>query len=114
MLELLYSASAWWVAADGSTHVGTRPTRDVTSAIELLNARPELGWAELIAEDPSNLMPGCSFTDSRLPGTFTIHDVEITIGAAQARAQVWSSPVRDSKLLALISQLVQRSMPGAA
>lgn len=114
VLEQLFPSFAWWIQPDGSTRVGTRPTKDVTSKVELIDLDPRLQFATLTADDATNLLPGCSFTDPRLSGAFVIHDVEIVAEGDKLRAFATASKNRDEELLSLFGQLQDRHTPNAA
>lgn len=110
-LERLFPSSAWWVAPDGTTYVGERPQRDVTGLVDVLELDPAGKSATLIAEDLNNVLPGCSFSDPRLPGTFLIHDLEFCAEGTTARAMVTSSPRRDSRLAGIFADLTISAVP---
>lgn len=109
LLEQLFPGVAWWVGADGVTRVGTRTTRDVSLAVQLLSVDPTAKSAEIALEegDVSALLPGCSVLDAeRLGATpFVIHDVTITVNASKVRALARGGSSRDAALLRVLRAL---------
>lgn len=111
-LEQLFPEASWWVDNAGVTQVGTRPLRDVSAVVTVLEYSSAERHAELGVDSTLDALPGCSFLDPRAEGSlFVIGDLEYEIGEESIRAYVMASEDRDGPLLALIRQLVERSLP---
>lgn len=113
ILEQAFPTSLWWVEPGGTTRIGARTTQDVTGKVEVLDVDPRGRHAMLAFDDPTLLLPGGSFTDARLEGTFVIHDLELWMKGSDLRARAWAGSDADDVLGAVLAQVVSDAMPRA-
>jgi hypothetical protein len=56
LTDSLAPGNRWWVDFGGATRVGVRPAPSIPARVALLDYDPASKWAELDADDPSNLI----------------------------------------------------------
>jgi hypothetical protein len=82
-------ADQWWIREDGVTIVGPRATPTITSAFDVVKAKPEQGVVLVATEFPSVWLPGAKFSSPTMSGQ--ISAVVHKINATQIRTEVWTS-----------------------
>jgi hypothetical protein len=85
--------SAWWVAADGVTHVGPRPLAPVPAGLAFTVERfdPMRRRAVLSANDDALAAlctPGATWSDPGVPGVFTTMGALLEMTASAVRIEV--------------------------
>jgi len=113
IIDQAFPSSTWWINPDGTTRIGARPTTDVTGKIEVLDVDPRGRSATIVTDDLRLILPGASFSDPRLVGTFVIHDLEVWVQQNDIRARAWAGADNAGELAALFSELVRDAMPRA-
>lgn len=82
----------WWMAPDGWTHVGTRPSSRVAATVKLLaeDYDPAMPMAVLVSPDDvyAPLQPGAVVAGPS--GDLTISSVELLVEAGSVRAVVYA------------------------
>lgn len=56
LTDSLAPGNRWWADFEGATRVGVRPAPSIAARVALLDYDPASKWAELDADDPSNLI----------------------------------------------------------
>lgn len=69
----------WWVANDGVTHVGPRPSGAISSPFTAISYSASKGRVEIATENLADWMPGRSFTAPTMPTARTIQSVIHTL-----------------------------------
>ena len=88
-LEDAGAGALWWVDYAGGTHVGARAAGKVPdAAYSVTAAEPDHRIVELVATDPSVLVPGLTVQD-RLNEPWTIHDLEFQVKSGGIRARAY-------------------------
>lgn len=105
-LDLVFAQRVWWVGLDGITYARPRPTTDVTGRLRVVSVDPRRGIADCSADDLSLLLPGSTFTDRRLGGTFLIREAEVWSEGTTLRARAWGGADFDNELGTLLGELV--------
>lgn len=70
---------AWWVAPDGVTQIGERPTAVVNQGFDIINWQPNIGLATLATEALATWQPGIVFRSPILPAPLTATSVTINM-----------------------------------
>lgn len=110
-LEQLFP-DAWYVAEDGTTKAGDRPTRDVSGRLELIDADPTEQWIKVHAVDVRDVLPGLTLTDARLSSTVTIREAEVRTDGQKFVAILWVGAVEQSTG-ATMRRVVEKAIPWA-
>lgn len=108
---------AWWIAPDGSTHLGARPTRNIAPAtLRVLGYDPAIRLATVALEDDAvaQLLPGARLTSSDLPDVLEVGATTIRVeGGAVEVDLLGERPPSEmlSGFLALLRQQARLSAP---
>lgn len=88
-LEDAIGARAWWVAYDGTTNVGTRPTSEADPrAYEVIEHRPDEAIVVLAVDDPTAIGIGTIISE-RLDAPQTAREIEIELTTDSFLVKVW-------------------------
>lgn len=86
------AGDSWYVAPNGVTHVGPRPSGAISSDFEVIGWSGNTGRFTISTETLADWMPGRSFTAPTVTGTHTIGYVEIsTDSSGKLRLEVLAS-----------------------
>lgn len=116
VLEYAAGGAPWWVDYDGVTHVGVRPSVDLSPSAYVLqtyDARERVGVLAL--DDIAALTIGSVITDERIDTPQTVHDLELVVrGDAPLRATVWFGglPTEASRLAGLLRSIITHAVAG--
>lgn len=101
----------WWVAPDGVTHVGDRPSTRVPASLRLLveDYDPAIPMATLVSPDDAYaaLQPGAIVAGPE--GDFTIADVDLYVEAGQVRVDLWGGTALEDSLRQIAQLMGSRS-----
>jgi len=101
----------WYVDPAGTTQVhNPRPTTRITSQFLVNDADLGLGLAEVSTENPSDWMPGRTFTSPTITQLRSINTVRHTLGDT-LRTQVLFSGVGPDRFIGALHQLVEETVP---
>ncbi|MGO9358046.1 MAG: hypothetical protein ACLP1D_10270 [Xanthobacteraceae bacterium] len=103
----------WYVDTAGVTQVGTWPTVQPNSTVEILDFSPEEQRLTLSAD--AIVLPGTRITDAagRFDGTLTVRGTEQTWSKSGTRITAWCSSVATDRLTSDLTNLV-RALAGVA
>jgi hypothetical protein len=83
------AGSIWWMASDGMTHVGPRPTGAITQPFQAIDYSGSKGRIHVSAETLSEWLPGRSFTSPTITTARVISSVYHTLeNDGKARTEV--------------------------
>lgn len=88
-LEDVAGGAPWWVAYDGRTHMGTRPSVEGDVSLEVLEYDPRSRLATLVVDDLSTVGIGYVLSTSRLDELQTVRELELNVQADQVRVKAW-------------------------
>jgi hypothetical protein len=100
---------AWWVAPDGVTHLGARPSRAVTPATLHLGAETDLAHGRavgaLTGDEVAQLLPGAVVSSSTLPGSLTVGELAIRVSAGAVEVELLGERPPGDMLAAFLASL---------
>lgn len=85
------TGGAWWMALDGTTTLGARPSGTITSPFSLLSYDGARGVAIVATERPGDFVPARTFKPSTLDATLTVLGVVHTLSKGKLRTEVHCS-----------------------
>ena len=103
---------AWWVAADGSTHLGSRPSSSVTlSDLTVDPFDPALVCAtvRIAGDDFAPLLPGATLSAPGLPSPLPVGTLLVTVDGDDISAEIWG----EASHAELLSREVRHVMAAA-
>jgi hypothetical protein len=103
------SGGQWWVASDGVTHVGPRPSTATTSSTLTLHYDPalRLATAQLADDTVSTLLPGVTLTAQGLAGPLAIISSVVHAEAESISVDLYGEISGPDLLRALVDALTQ-------
>lgn len=98
----------WWVARDGVTWAGARPTSEATSDVEVLEYDPAARAAVLAFDSPASVQVGTVLRSKKLATAQTVRELEISAKGGKFRGVASCRPVpgknRTASAIAAISR----------
>lgn len=115
VLEDIIDGTAWWVAYDGQTHVGSRGTVEIDpSSYDVLEYDPRARVATIAVDDPRVIVVGAVLDGEQLDEAQTVRELvlELTEDALRVRAWVGGDGSSLGRLGTLVRRIVQRATDG--
>lgn len=108
------AGGVWWVAPDGTTHVGARDTSAIASHFDVIKYDGSRGLVEVATETLVDWMPGRTFTAPTLPSSLVVGSVTHTVtneGASRMAVLVAADQTAASRLTGPIEAFERESEP---
>lgn len=116
MVELGFMP-AWYVDPEGMTQTGPWPSPTIATPFTVTDQKPDEGMIVVATEDYASWLPGCSFTNPLLNGSYTSAGVHYVWGAGgDFRFEVLTStdppgdPPPGDRVLGPIQQVIQKEI----
>jgi hypothetical protein len=111
MIDLGF-ATSWYVDPNGVTQIAAWPSTTVTTPFTVTDQRADKGRITIATEDYASWLPGCSFSNPLLNGTFTSAGVEyVWTPDGKFRFKVLtSSAAGEDRTLRPIQQVIQKEI----
>jgi hypothetical protein len=89
-LQAIVGRTGWYVASDGRTLVGSRPTGTVAANYDLISYDPERVSGTLATEQPGLVLPGLTVSRG-LDEPLVITDLLVSLAPSKLRVQFWGA-----------------------
>jgi hypothetical protein len=104
---------AWYVDPAGVTQAGAWPATQITTPFTPTDQKPDQGVIEIATEDYASWMPGCTFSNPLLNGSYTSAGVHYVWGDdGKFRFEVLSGSGQD-RILGPLQQVIQKEIAPA-
>ena len=105
------AGDAWWVAPDGTTHVGARAASSSAPAdllVEAFDPATRLATVTLAGDGVSQLLPGTTLTAAALPAPLLIGQLEVQVETESVTATLWGERTGAELVAAVLEALTRR------
>ena len=102
---------AWWIAADGITHAGPRPTPSIAPTdltVEPFDPALRRGTVVLAGDGVAQLVPGATLTAQGLPGPLAIAQLEVHARPNHVEAVLWGERTGPELAASVLGALARR------
>ena len=102
---------AWYIAPSGVTQTKAWPASSVSTPFTVTDQKPDEGMVEIATEDYASWMPGCTFTNPLLSGTYASAGVHyVWTGDGKFRFEVLTATGDGDRMLGPIQQVIQKEL----